>query len=365
MRIVLSNSSSRWGGVHKVTEILARGLQERGHHVAVFGYPGSMLEERMRDIAPFEPILKGMDFHPVVVARAVRALRRHRADVVLTMMRKDVTMTAPAAVALGIPVVVRHANQQPLGHNMFWRVLYGAIPDLHVTNARSTKRTLLASARWLREDRVKVIYNGIDPTPFETVEPVALGLPADALVAGYAGSFTRRKGVLELARAWSRVAEAVPQAHLALVGKGSMEAEMRSILAAAPRVHWLGYRRDIPAILRAIDVMVLPSHTEGAPNIVLEAMSAGAAIVATAVSGTPELVRAGMEARLVPARDQEALADALIEVLPDAELRQRLTAAARKRVIERFPLSRMIDSYEEMLSGVAGIPTGKRPGLQD
>jgi glycosyltransferase involved in cell wall biosynthesis len=335
-----------------VTEILARGLQSRGHDVVTFGYPGAMLEERMRDVTPFEPILKGMDFHPVVVTRAMLALRRHRAQVVVTMMRKDVTMTAPAAAALGIPVVVRHANQQPLGHNVFWRLLYGAIPDLHIANAEATKRTLLSSARWLRAEKVKVIYNGIDPAPFETAEPLALDLPPGSVVAGYAGSFTRRKGVLELARAWHRVAEAAPHAHLVLVGKGSMEADMRAILGAAPRVLWLGYRRDIASILRSLDVMVLPSYTEGAPNIVLEAMSAGVAVVATAVSGTPELVRAGMEARLIPARDQEELATALIEVLQDPGMRQRMTEAAHKRVVERFPLSRMIDSYEEALSTV-------------
>lgn len=335
-----------------MTEILARGLQARGHDLTVFGYPGGMLEERMRGVAPFEPILKGMDFHPVVVARATMALRRHSADIVLAMMRKDMTMTAPAAAMLGIPVVVRHANQQPLGHNVFWRLLYGSIPDLHVANAEATRRTLLSSSRWLREEQVKVIYNGIDPVPFETAEPLSLDLPEGALVVGYAGSFTRRKGVLELARAWHRVAEAVSHAHLVLVGKGAMEAEMQSLLAAAPRVHWLGYRGDVHRILRSFDVMVLPSYIEGAPNIVLEAMSAGAAIVATAVSGTPELVRAGMEARLVPARDQEALAAALIEVLSDAALRERMTAAARRRVVEKFPLSRMIDAYEMLLAGV-------------
>ncbi|MEO5588442.1 MAG: hypothetical protein ABIS03_02560 [Gemmatimonadaceae bacterium] len=74
MRIVLSNSSSRWGGVHKVTEVLTRGLQDRGHEMVVFGYPDSMLEERMRDIVPFEPILKGMDFNPAVLRRATLAL---------------------------------------------------------------------------------------------------------------------------------------------------------------------------------------------------------------------------------------------------------------------------------------------------
>ncbi len=353
MRIVLSNSSSRWGGVHKVTEILARGLQDRGHDIAVFGYPGGMLEERMQGVAPFEPILKGMDFHPIVLSRAISAMRRHRPDVVLTMMRKDVTMTAPAAAVLGVPVVVRHANQQPLGHNVFWRLLYGTIPALHIANAEATKQTLLSSAHWLTEGQVRVIYNGIDPGPFEKAMPMDLGLPADAVVAGYAGSFEARKGVIELARAWPQVASRLSNAYLVLVGKGSLEREMRSILADAPRVLWVGYHRNVASVLRSFDVLVLPSYREGAPNIVLEAMCAGAAVVATAVSGTPELVRDGVEAKLIPPYDVDALRDAIVSVMSDKALRERLAAAGKARVMDRFRLAWMIDAYEEVLREVS------------
>lgn len=330
-----------------MTDILARGLQGRGHEVAVFGYPGGMLEERMRPVAPFEPILKGMDFHPAVVWRAASALRRHRADVVLTLMRKDTTTTALAARALGIPVVVRHANQQRLGRGPYWRFLYGTLPAMHVTNAEATRHTLLDSAKWLRPEQVKVIYNGVDPAPFESAEPLELDLPGNAVVLGYAGSFERRKGVLDLARAWRRVADALPEAHLVLAGKGAMEAEMRAILGDTPRVHWLGYRSDMPRFIRSIDVLVLPSHVEGAPNIVLEGMSGGVAIVATEVSGTPELARDGIEARLVPACDEDRLVEGLIEVFSNGQMREEMGRAGRKRVREKFTLAEMLRAYEE------------------
>jgi glycosyltransferase involved in cell wall biosynthesis len=335
--------------VHKVTEILARGLQDRGHEIVVFGYPGGMLEERMHGVAPFEPILKGMDFHPLVLSRARRALRRHRTDVVLAMMRKDVTLTAPAAKSAGVPVVVRHANQQPLGNNVFWRLLYGAIPEFHVANAEATKQTLLSSARWMRGDQVRVIYNGIDPKPFENAVPMNFGLPDDAIIAGFAGSFEARKGVRELAQAWRGVASAIPNAHLVLVGKGSREAEMRFLLDDSPRVHWAGYQRDATSALRSFDVLVLPSYREGAPNIVLEAMCAGAAVVATAVSGTPELVRDRLEAKLIASHDVDGLRQAMIELMSNAGLRERLASAAKARVLDKFGLSHMIDAYEETL----------------
>ncbi len=352
MRIVLSNSSSKWGGVHTVTENLVRGLVRRGHEVHVFGFPGGMLEERVSKFSHFEPILEGMDFNPRVLWRVGRALRRFHPDVVLTLMRKDTTMTALVAATMKIPVVVRHANDQPLRGGPYARFLYGALPTLHVSNAAATRRTILRSAPWLSADRIKVIYNGIDSTRFAAATAIDTELPAGSIAIGYVGSFERRKGVLELARAWPHIANAIPGAHLLLCGKGSRENEMRSLLSGAPRVRWLGYRKDIPGVLLALDMLILPSHVEGAPNIVLEAMASGVPIVATAVSGTPELMRDGIEGVLVRDWDSRALVESVIRVASDPVARQKMSVAGRRRVAEKFTLDAMLDSYEEMFETV-------------
>ena len=352
MRIVLSNSSSQWGGVHKVTEILARGFLERGHDVIVFGLRGGMLEERMRGVAPFAPIIGGVDFNPAALWRAYQEIGKHRSDVVLALMKKDMTMTVLSAAARGVPVVMRHANQRPLGRNLYWKMLYGDLPALHITNAEPTKQTLLKSSPWLNAGRIEVIYNGIDPSPYETAQAADTGVPEGGLAVGFVGSFTARKGVRELSRAWHRVADAIPNAHLVIAGKGGLEEEMRTLLGTAPRVHWLGYRTDVPEILRALDVLVLPSYVEGAPNVVLEAMCAGVPVVATAVSGTPELVRDRIEALLVRPRSEADLAASLIEALSKPELRKGMADAAKCRVTEKFGLSRMIDAYEDALGRV-------------
>jgi len=354
MRIVLSNSSSRWGGVTKVTEILARGFQSRGHEVVVFGFPGGMLETRIRGIAPFEPVLGGMDFNPVALARTTLAMRRFRPDVVLTLMKKDITMTGVVARAFGVPVVVRHPNQRPLANNFYWKTMMGDLPSLHITNAEATKRTLLESSPFLRADDIVVIYNGIDPAQYEKATRADLGLFEGEISVGFIGSFEARKGLRELCIAWRALSRRINHAHLFLVGKGSMETEMRSLLKGSSRVHWMGYRTDIPNILKSLDVVVLPSYVEGAPNVVLEAMCAETAVVATAVSGTPELVRDGIEARLVPAKNASLLEEALVEVLSDASLREQLTGAARIRVREKFGIARMIDEYEKSLAHLTG-----------
>jgi glycosyltransferase involved in cell wall biosynthesis len=354
MRIVLSNASYAWGGVHQVTEVLARGLQARGHDVVVFVRPDSPLEERMRGVAPVEPILKGMDLSPLAVGRAAAALRRHRPDAVLTLMKKDVRITGPAARMLGIPVVVRHANDRPFGRSPHYRLLYGTVAAHHVANSRATRDTLLRSAPWLAPDDVTVIHNGIDPEPFASAVAAELLVPADAPVVGFIGRFDERKGLLDLARAWPAVAAALPDAHLVLVGKGPAEAAARALLDGAPRVHWLGFRRDVAAVLKAMNILAVPSHWEGFGLVAAEALAAGVPVVAADASSLPEIVRDGREGLLVPAGDVDALAAALVRLGRDPAERRRMGAAGPPRVAAEFALDGMIDRYEALLSGLAG-----------
>lgn len=352
MRVVLSNASYSWGGVHVVTEALALGLRARGHDVAVLCRPDSPLQARLAGKVPLEPVARGMDLSPLAIGRIAAALRRHRPDVVLTLMEKDVRLTGPAARALGIPVVVRRANDRPLKRTPHFRILYGWLPALHVANSEATRRTMLASAPWLRPERVRVIHNGIDTAALDALAPADLGLPAGALAIGFVGRFDERKGILDLARAWPAVADALPHAHLVMVGKGPEEDRARALLADAPRVRWLGYRADAAAVMRALDVLTVPSHWEGFGLVAAEALAVGTPVVAAEASSLPEIVRHGAEGLLVPPRDPAALADALVTLGREGEMRARMAAAGVERIRTRFSLEGMIGRYEAVLREV-------------
>jgi glycosyltransferase involved in cell wall biosynthesis len=358
VRVVLSNSSAKWGGVHAVTEFLARGLQARGHEVIVYCRPDSKLEARIRPIARCRPILRGMDLSPAALLRCSKALRQDAPDVVLTLMKKDVRLTAPAARLMGVPVVVRHPAEQPLRNNPYTRILYGVIPTHHVTNAQATRQTLLRSAPWLKPEDITVIYNGVDLDAFDHAEAAALTTSPDAIRICYLGGFESRKGLVDLIAAWPEVAARVPNAHLLLVGRGPLEATLREQIQPLPRVIMVGYRSDVPAVLKAIDLLVLPSYWEGAPNVVLEAMAAGKPVVATAVSGTPELVDHGRTGLLVPPHASAALAQALIELAADPAARARMGAAGREKAKTQFSVEAMVDHYVELLARVAGVQVG-------
>lgn len=332
-----------------MTEVLVRRLQERGHEVVMFGVPGSLLQTRMQDVAPFEPLLKGMDLHPVVLARAGAALRRHGAQVVLSMMKKDVRLTVPAAWALGIPSVVRHANDRPLTGWIYDRILFGSLPVRHIANSQSTRDTLLRSAPWLGSDAVTVVYNGIDSDELEFGERANLGLPPGALAIGFVGRLETRKGLLDLARAWPIISSEIVNAHLIIVGTGPDEHKARELFGAAPRMHWLGYRSDVPAVLRALDMIAVPSHWEGFGLVAAEALAAGVPVVAANASSLPEIVTDGVHGRLVPPRDPESLASALVMMARDPAGRKRMADAGRAHIRTQFGVEGMVDKYEEIL----------------
>ena len=332
-----------------MTEILARGFQSRGHDVIVLGYPGGMLEERMRGVAPFEPVLKGMDLHPVTMLRARSTLRKHGSQIVLAMMKKDVRLTVPAARALGVPSVVRHANDRALGGGLYDRFFFGSLPSHHIVNSQATRATLLSSAPWIDERKITVIYNGIDSEPFENAEPAAIDVPADALKFGFVGRLEIRKGLIDLAKAWSAVARVLPSAWLVIAGKGADEDKARAILGDAPRVRWLGYRADIPSILKSVDILVVPSHWEGFGFIAAEGFAAGVPVIAARASSLVEIVDDGVTGRLVPPHQPEALAQAMVEAAGDPEGNRRMAEAARRRVRSDFGVERMVDDYERAL----------------
>jgi len=144
-----------------------------------------------------------------------------------------------------------------------------------------------------------------------------------------------------------------------LAGEGPERARLEQLaekLGVSARVTFLGFRSDIPQLLACADVVVLPSLAEGLPLAVLEAMSAGTPLVATAIGGTDEAVTDGVTGLLVPPRDGNALAEAVERVLADPEKAQRRADAAAARVATEFGVERMVarveSVYDEQLKRV-------------
>ncbi len=218
-------------------------------------------------------------------------------------------------------------------------------------------------ARGVRDvRRVRRVYHGLEPEDAAGAQRARarvrheLGVGADVYLVGNVGRLAPQKGQRHLVRAMPLLLEQVPRAHLAIVGAGDLEGFFRELaqeLGVADRVHVLGARRDVAAIMQAIDVFAMPSIWEGFGIVLLEAMAAGRPIVASRVATIPEVVVDGETGLLVPPGDPVALADALAALALDAERASALGSAGRERLQRCFSIEKMVGDteglYEELL----------------
>ncbi len=227
-----------------------------------------------------------------------------------------------------------------------------------LTVSETLRQELLIKER-LHPDRVVTIPNGIDPTPFcREVDRRAvlrlLGLPPLGQLVGTIARLAPQKGVSYFLQAAAVLCRDC-QVNFVVVGDGplrqALEEESRT-LGLDGRLFFVGERADIPQILAAMDIFVLPSITEGLPLTILEAMAAGKPVVATRVGGLPEVILDGETGLLVPPRDPHALAQALARLLSDRRQAVEMGQKGRQRVMEHFTVTVMVRQIEEQYKSV-------------
>jgi glycosyltransferase involved in cell wall biosynthesis len=215
--------------------------------------------------------------------------------------------------------------------------LTSGLDDHRFAVSERVRRSMWPRAR----DRTEVLVHGIVPkahgdggiVPSERTR-TELGLGGDAIVAITVANFRKDKDYPNLLRAAQLALDEIPRLHLLVVGQGPLRDEVHDLhaeLGLDGRVHLLGLRDDVPALLDAADIFVLGSAHEGLPVAIMEAMAAGLPIVATDVGGVAEAVPAGVCGLIVPPRSPHALAQAIITLAEDPALRHRMSASARER----------------------------------
>jgi glycosyltransferase involved in cell wall biosynthesis len=357
VRIVQLIPALSVGGAERIVSLLALAQHRAGHAVTVVALgprTGSWIEQELDDNGVETVFLdKSPGFDARALPRLGRFLRRTRPDVLHTHLHV-LKYLLPTRLAYRPPVVVHTLHNlapqeaeradQLLQQLAFrWRVAPVAIG---AAVARSTEELYGL-------DPAAVIPNGVPVDAFQspagTRERIRgeLGLDAAAPVLLSVGRLNPQKNHALLLSAFAQAELAALGAQLLLAGKGELRDELQAQAAAlgiAENVHFLGVRKDVPALLGAADLFVLASRYEGNPLVVMEAMAAGRAVVATAVGCVPELV--GPETgRLVPPGDAAALGVALGELVQDIELAHSLGAAALRTARERFDVSVMADQY--------------------
>jgi glycosyltransferase involved in cell wall biosynthesis len=231
---------------------------------------------------------------------------------------------------------------------------YRLFADRVVCVSQAVADVCLASG--LSRELLRVVCDGVDPARVASGDRQrgrrALGAADDQLLLVTIGRLTECKGHATLLEALPAVFRRYPQALSVLAGDGELAADLRSRaarLGIEGKVRLLGFRHDVPDLIQAADLLVLPSHQEGLCSTLIDAMLAGRAIVTTSAGGIPELVSgAGPDgeplAWVVPARDPAALAEAMIAALVSPDERALRAERAREHARQRFTADRMVEA---------------------
>lgn len=295
-----------------------------------------------RRIAPVLSIRDGFPGDPRAVRRLLGHARADDVDIVQTHGYKPNVLAAMLAPRLGRPWIafLHGETYENAKVRLYYRLERLAVR--RATRVVVVSHAMAARARLLGipAAKIRVIHNACLTTPAAPMR--AVGRSAESRgVVGIVGRLSPEKGVDVGLQVHAAVRRRVPTAALVVAGEG---AERQRLQAQARRlgvehsVTWLGHRDDLDDVYRQMSVLLVPSRSEGLPNVALEAFAHGVPVVATAVGGLPELIAHARNGYLVSPGDTAAMADYVVSLLGDAALRSRLGAQAREHVERGFSL---------------------------
>lgn len=374
------------GGAQQNTLHTVRFLDRGRFSVALWTGAGGILTEEAGQIPNLDfAIIPGLvrEINPFQDLRALMGMTRR--------LRLEVKKSAPTPVILhthsskagilgrvaawlaGVPVVIHtyhgfgfHPRQaRPvrwfyIALEKLTGRLSQALVAVSYANLETAVRLGLA-----RRDQIRVIRSGVAleefrPRPFDRpAKRRELGIGEESLLVTMVACLKPQKGPLDFVRLADRVLKKVPSAEFALAGDGELRPAVERMVAELglkERFHLLGWRRDVPELLWASDLLVLTSRWEGLPRVYPEAMAAGLPVVGTRVDGSAEAVKDGETGYLFEPGDIAGMAAAVSSLLADPERRRRLGEAGQRRVHE-FDIQHLVPAqealYEELLAGRA------------
>ena len=355
IRLLFVLTSPVRGGVEEVVLALLRRL-DPGEFRLALAAPQPLLDAFAPDLAGVrvdaEPVAVESPLDRAGVARLSGFMRRFRPAVVNPHLFRTTAIAAPLGRWHGARVVETYH-----GREGWRRGALAFLPDRllarfvdRVIAVSEAARTFLVQGKGYPAGKITVVPNGRDLSVFR---PGAardsarkeLGLDRAVPLVGVVGRLEAQKGHGYLLEAWPSVVAEFPDARLLLVGDGALRESLAArahALGVGDSLIFAGFRSDVPRFLDAMDVVCLPSLYEGMPLTAIEGSAMARPVVATAVDGTPEVVRDGRTGRLVPPADPPALARALRDLLRDPEGARRLGEAGRDWVLTRFDLDRQV-----------------------
>jgi glycosyltransferase involved in cell wall biosynthesis len=358
------DTARTWRGGQNQVLVTVLGLRSLGHRTVLVAHARGELRQRAEEGMDLIALAPRTEMDLSAAWRLSRLIKQLRPDIVHAHDPHGVAM---AALALSMstqlakpPLIASRRVDFHLRGSSLSRWKYRQV-DCFVCASEAIRRMLVADG--VPEARAVTVHEGIEIGRVEAAPPAnlheELWLPRQAPIVGNVAALVPHKGQRHLVEAAAIVVRQVPDARFVIAGDG----ELRESLERQIREHHLekhlflaGFRPDVLSLHKAFDIFVMSSVTEGLGTSVLDAMAAGKPVVGTTAGGIPEVVVDGETGLLVAPRDHQAMADALIRLLKDTDLRQRMGTAGLARARKRFSADRMVQDTLRVYKRVALHP---------
>lgn len=333
---------------------------------------GDMLHlAKARGVSPLMVTGLGREIDPgrdlAVLLRLYRIFREERPVIVHTHMAKAGTVGRLAARLAGVPIVLHtyhghvfHSYFGPLKTQTFIRIerALSRVTDLILTVGERQRQEILGYGIG-NPDKLRSVPLGLELEPF--VESprhrgefrAELGVPDGTRLVGIVGRLVPVKGHTVFLKAARLVLSRLPNVRFLIIGDGELREGLESQardLGIDGGVTFLGWRHDLPRVYADLDLVVLSSYNEGSPVALIEAMAAGRAVVSTDVGGVSDVVSDGVNGLLVPPRDPESLAGAIVRLLSSEPSLRAMGAAGREAVYPKYSINRLVSDVREIYS---------------
>jgi glycosyltransferase involved in cell wall biosynthesis len=331
------------------------GFRGRGHTVGLVApAPATIFAEAVKSDLPHATLSENRWAFPFAVTNTARWLREFHADVVNTHSSRDGWIVGLAARLARVPLVIRSRHfDVPVANPWLSRHLYATLADHLITTSPKVAADFRELFR-LSDDRVTAIPTGVDVVKFSPEGPKAsFEFPPEATgpLIGIIGVIRQAKGHPALFRAMRQLANGGFPMRCVVVGDRPNRALLEKYvgdLGLLDSVLFAGQRDDVPAILRALDVLAIPSLHEAIPQVGLQALATKTPVVASNVGGIPAIIRPGETGRLCAPGDAASLASALREALSDKAATQAMCERGRALVEREHTVEVMLDRLEKI-----------------
>lgn len=356
MKLLFVNTKKNWGGIVNLGAILMQSLGKSGTSCY-----NAVSSKRMQSFAIAPPVQNlgfsfGFNYNPLAILKLAIFIKRQQIDFVIVNITKEIIFGGIAAKLCGIKCIRLVGNELDFEKHRF---LNAFLVDLNIHPSKWTLKETLRQFPYTNGLQNQVLYCGSEDRKISPAQKEAeyqrLQLSPKQLIIGCTGRIVEDKGVLCLLQAFALLKDKLPQAVLVINGKGKFEAELAKHAAAlgiANRVRLQGFAPDCLVAASIYDIAVMPSRLEGFPNTMIEYLSLAKALITTPVGGVTEAITDGVNGLVFQVDKHEELADKILLLATNPELKLALETAGYQSYLARFTASAMAANFVRLIKAI-------------